>query len=422
MFNIFKTKLLGDISTIKSSKRIFESDYVEKGIPFIRGQEISDKNIGKTKKYECYISNKKYSELKEKYGVPKEGDILITAVGTIGNLYFVENKEQFYFKDGNIIQFTNYSKEVYPKYLYYFMQSYFFRKQIENRLIGAVQKALTMVMLSKIEVNLPEIQDQIKIVDILEKIDAKITINEKINDNLQQLAETIYNYWFVQFDFPDENGRPYKSSGGQMVWNNTLNRSIPLNWNVFDLNSICSFSNGINYDKNEIGNKDYRIVNVRNISSSSVIINSYDLDYITLKQSQADKYLINEDNILIARSGVPGSTRLLLDIEYPTIYCGFIICCTPQIKEQKLYITYHLKQFEGSNVTKTGGSIMQNVSQETLKALKLCIPPKELLTKYNDKINSIYRCIEKNLSEINHLKSLRDYLLPLLMNGQITIE
>ena len=116
--------------------------------------------------------------------MPKKNDILITAVGTIGNTYLVEDNKKFYFKDGNIIWFKNIKKEVYPLYLLFFMKSPFFNQQIEYSLIGAVQKALTIVMLSKIEISLPSLATQRKIATVLSNIDRKISVNREINRNL----------------------------------------------------------------------------------------------------------------------------------------------------------------------------------------------------------------------------------------------
>ena len=132
-----------------------------------------------------------------------------------------------------------------------------------------------------------------------------------INDNLEAMAKQLYDYWFVQFDFPNEEGKPYKSSGGAMVWNEKLKREIPSCFEVVNMGKLCDFRNGINYSKDETGN-DYQIVNVRNISSSRILLDGEDFDVITVPTSKAENYVLKPDDIIIARSGCPGSTRLLL--------------------------------------------------------------------------------------------------------------
>ena len=206
-----------------------------------------------------------------------------------------------------------------------------------------------------------------------------------------------------------------------MVYNKELKRDIPVGWDVKELGDICSFSNGVNYDKDVIGDKKYRIVNVRNVSSSTFLIDKDNLDVIDLVSKQADKYIVANDSILIARSGCPGAVRLLLDNK-DVIYCGFIIQCLPNNATLRYYIAYNLKQYEGSNVTKTGGSILQNVSQDTLKKILLLQPSSYIIDKFNNIIYPIIDSLQLKIKENSDLASLRDFLLPMLMNGQVTFK
>ena len=209
---------LDDICCVSSAKRIFESEYVKQGIPFIRGLEITNGSLLKDEtKFECYISRERYEQIVSKYGKPSKGDILITAVGTIGNLCYITKEMDFYFKDGNIIWFSNINQKCNSKWLYYWMKSQFFKEQIKYSMIGAVQKALTIDMLNKVTISLPPLPIQRKIAAVLTALDDKVALNKRINNKLEVMAKRLYDYWFVQFDFPDENGRPYKSSGGKMV-------------------------------------------------------------------------------------------------------------------------------------------------------------------------------------------------------------
>ena len=303
------------------------------------------------------------------------------------------------------------------EYLYYYLKYHI--KEIEALGSGTTFKEVSKDSMEKYEIELPELSKQEKIVNILADLDEKIINNNAINAELESMAKTIYDYWFLQFEFPNEDGKPYKSSGGKMVWNEELKREIPEGWEVSDLSKLCDFNNGINYDKEELGDKDYKIVNVRNISSTTLLLDKSDLDTICLKSNQADKYLVEDDDILIARSGTPGAVRLLESDVNDIIYCGFIIRCKPKNKEQRYYLTYSLKLLEGSNATKTGGSILQNVSQETLKQISVCIPPNEIVKKYNESINDILRKMQNVIEENRELTSLRDFLIPMLMNGQI---
>ena len=340
--------------------------------------------------------------------------ILLPRKGTLDNIQYSDTP--FWCVD------TTYYSEVNtslanPYYLYRYL-SILNLKGLDS---GTALPSMTFDSYYQIKVFLPSIEIQNKIGDILYKIDKKIALNTRMNAELEAMAKQLYDYWFVQFDFPDENGNPYKSSGGKMVYNPTLKREIPAGWELKYLGNLMDFSNGINYDKNIAGDKEYNIINVRNITSSTVFIVKDDLDRITLPQANANKYMIDEEDIIIARSGTPGATRLI-DSPKDTIYCGFIIKGSPKYPWMKYYLFNILKQLEGTDATKTGGSILQNVSQDTLKGLPLVVPPKINVDMFNETIIRLFSRLNMNLEQSAQLTHLRDSLLPMLMNGQVTVE
>lgn len=405
---------LGDICLIKSAKRIFESEYVEEGIPFIRGQEISDGSVGKTDtQYECKISVERYNELKQTYGVPRYGDILITAVGTIGNLYFVNTDTPFYYKDGNIIQFTDFSSCVYSKYLFYVMKSPFFKKQIEYSLIGAVQKALTMVMLSEIIIPLPPLDEQIKTATVLSTIDDKISTNAVVVTELEAMAKALYDYWFVQFDFPDENGKPYRTSGGEMVWNEQLKREIPKGWEVGRLCDIANITMGqspTGESYNDIG------------------------DGLIFYQGRTDFGL----SFPTPRMYTTAPTRfaqkgdILLSVRAPVGDLNFAMedCCigrglaalNSKLGSQ-MHLFYTLTGFQQIfKVMDGNGTTFGSITKDILFGMAVVIPSDEILKCFDKMVKPIELKIEKCEEEIRELTKLRDWLLPMLMNGQARVE
>ncbi len=307
------------------------------------------------------------------------------------------------------------------KYLNALLHTDYARTYFANNASGSGQRyALSVDALNNFPVPLIPLAEQKRIGNLLSSLDQKIALNRQINDNLEAMAKQLYDYWFVQFDFPNEEGKPYKSSGGKMVWNEKLKREIPDGWEVKKLGEICKFRNGINYAKNEIG-KEYKIVNVRNISSSTILLNGENFDSITVSPTKAKNYILEENDIIIARSGCPGSTRILLSPSN-ILFCGFIICCTPNNSYMRNYLTYCLKQLEGTNATISGGSILQNVSQETLKAIYTTEPSIKIIEQFNDSINLLFERMLNCLTENNILTKQRDELLPLLMNGQVSVN
>ena len=286
---------------------------------------------------------------------------------------------------------------------------------------GSARDNLSQAGLKELKLVLPKTKkEQENLIAVLSLLDSKIELNKQINDNLEAMAKQLYDYWFVQFDFPNEEGRPYKSSGGAMVWNEKLKRKIPSCFEVVKMRNLCNFRNGINYSKDEIGNN-YQIVNVRNISSSRILLDGEDFDVITVPTSKAENYVLKPEDVIIARSGCPGSTRLLL-LPANTLFCGFIICCSPYNSSMRNYLTYCLKQLEGTNATTSGGSILQNVSQDTLKGLHIIVPEKQIIDKFNKTIELIFARMLNCLKESKTLTKQRDELLPLLMNGQATVN
>ena len=190
----WEEKKLVEISELTSSKRIFLNEYVDKGIPFYRGKEITELKKGKKVTDILYISNKKYNEILEKYDVPKQNEILITAVGTLGNVYLISNNEKFYFKDGNLIWLKNIKS--LPKFLTYSLENNY--KKILDTAIGSTQKALTIVNLQKLQLIIPvSLEEQQKISDFLSSIDSKIESIEKELEGLKEFKKGLLQQMFV---------------------------------------------------------------------------------------------------------------------------------------------------------------------------------------------------------------------------------
>lgn len=286
----------------------------------------------------------------------------------------------------------------------------------------SAQPGLSANTLSLLEISVPSFAVQQKVFNYLKLFDSKITNNNAISKELESMAKTIYDYWFLQFEFPDKDGKPYKSNGGKMVWNEQLKREIPEGWEVKKLEDLAQLGNGINYNKNISNGKVYKIVNVRDITSSSLLIDEQNLSKVTLPNKNINNFLVNSNDILIARSGTPGAVRILATTSEKVLFAGFIIHCLPNNPDFKWYLTYTLKGLEGTTATTTGGSILQNVSQTTLKSIPIVLPPTSLVREFNNYTLTMILKLQNLLEESQQLQSLRDFLLPMLMNGQVIIE
>ncbi|MHC3634237.1 restriction endonuclease subunit S [Streptococcus suis] len=320
----------------------------------------------------------------------------------------------------SVVGFNAHKNESSELFVYYVFE--LIKKEIQKTSSGSIQDNINIDYLTKLKLKVPNKDYQDRIVNLLSTIDKKILINNQINEELEAMAKTLYDYWFVQFDFPDENGKPYKSSGGKMVYNDQLKREIPEGWGVKQLGEICEFRNGINYEKSETGDTLSKIVNVRNISNSSTFVTTHDLDSITLDRRRIESYLVTDRTILITRSGIPGATRIVSDIPVNTIYSGFIIGATVANLNLFYYVFYHLKNIEMLMSNQSAGTIMKNISQTTLSEIRIVIPNKEIQKVFSNEVRSLLDVIENNLKQNQELTQLRDWLLPMLMNGQVKVE
>ena len=418
MSRICKLKEIAILKTGPFGTQFKASEYVDEGIPVINVKNIGYGNLY----YEDldFITEETRDRLSEH--ILQTGDIVFGRKGSVDRHCLITEKENGWFQGSDCLRVRITDTLVNPQYVSYYLLSSHVLKSINNAAVGSTMASINMDIIGDIKVALPSYEEQCRIATTLKKLDDKRAINAAINDNLEHQLEDIYSYWFTQFDFPDITGQPYKAAGRAMLWNEKLKREIPSGWDVKSLGELCSFRNGINYDKSVAGNKTYRIINVRNISSSSIVLDEKDLDEICLPQKQGDKYCVANDSIIVARSGIPGATRILHKPSDNTIFCGFIICCTPVDKALQYYLTFYLKQLEGSSATQTGGSILQNVSQDTLSSLLVPVPPLPLITKFNEVALQTIELIHANTNEINELRNLRNWLLPMLMNGQATVS
>ena len=393
----FKTYTLDQLCIVGSSKRVHLSDYVQQGIPFYRSKEVIELSSGKNISEQLFISSEKYSKIKSKFPVPQENDVLITAVGTIGEILVVKDPN-FYFKDGNLIWLRNINFEIIDiDYLYYFLKSDLFQKTIKYNNIGAVQKALTIDFLKTVKIILPSLDNQIKLISVLKLIDKKLKINNQINQELEAMAKTLYDYWFVQFDFPDQNGKPYKSSGGKMVYHPELKREIPEGWGVEKLSYFLTIKNGKDHKHLQDGK-------LAVYGSGGVM------------RTVAD-YLYSGESILFPRKGTLNNV-MYVNEKFWTVDTMFY--SEVNKNSSALYVFYSVKVID-FNKLNTGTGV-PSMTSSILYDLNIIVPEENILEKFNTIVKKNYETIKLNNIQNQELTQLRDWLLPMLMNGQVKVE
>lgn len=416
----FKTYTIEQLCIVGSSKRVHLSDYVQQGVPFYRSKEVIELSSGKNISEQLFISPEKYSEIKSKFPVPQENDVLITAVGTIGEILVVKDPN-FYFKDGNLIWLRNINFDIIDiDYLYYFLKSDLFQKTIKYNNIGAVQKALTIDFLKTVKITLPSLDNQRKLISVLKSIDKKLKINNQINQELEAMAKILYDYWFVQFDFPDQNGKPYKSSGRKMVYNPELKREIPEGWGVAKIEDIAQTGSGGTPKSTNVSyysNGEIPWINSGELEQTVITSTSNFITEEGLNNSSAK--LFPSGTILVAMYGATAGKVSFLTFEAST---NQAICA---IMLNDIRMRYYLKNVIEDLyqylVKLSTGFARDNLSQDMIKNIKVVIPSNDILDRYYDFSNNIIKEITKKQQENEQLTQLRDWLLPMLMNGQVKV-
>lgn len=393
-----KKHKLGDIGEVRMCKRILkEETNTVSGIPFFKIGTFGDVA-------DVFISRKKFEEYKAKYSYPKKGDVLISAAGTIGRTV-VFNGEEAYFQDSNIVWIENDETKVVNALLYYAYKNV--KWKVSN---GSTILRLYNDDLRRTEIIVPaDISVQKKIASVLSTLDKRIENLRAQNRVLEQTAKTIYDYTFLQ------------CAGRKTVYNKILNRNIPTNWEVKKLGEIVDFKNGINYDPSKPGDKKTKIVNVRNVSSSTYFVSETDLDDLFVDEKHAAKYYVSQDDILITRSGTPGAARMIAPSKEPVVYCGFIIKMTFEDKKMKNYLFFKMKELEFAIQKQSAGSILSNISQDILNNLEIATPDANTLNDFNAQIEPLLKKQQVNTKQIEALTTQRNTLLSLLMTGQVEV-
>lgn len=387
------------------------------GIPFITISNFTGQNKISFEDT-MFVPKSYYDKLSETKKAHK-GDILYSVVGSFGKPVYVDFEMPMVFQ--RHIAILRPKSDVNGKYLYYTMLNPQFYRMVDKLAIGCSQRTVTLDTLRNIEVSLPDKDIQDKIVGVLSLIDEKIDINNNVNDNLEQQLMLLYDYWFTQFDFPDNNGNPYQTSGEKMVWNDTLKRNIPENWKVQSVNSNC-LSSIIKPGVEIFNTKTYlATADVKGTSISTGTIVDYDG-----RESRANMQpSINSVWFAKMKNSIK---HLCLNKEMQPIISSSILStgfCGLQCNEISFeYIASYVSNayFEIHKDMLAHGATQEAVNNDDLAGVHIIIPEDTVLRAYHEATQAIYAQISKNICENQELVKLRDWLLPMLMNGQATIN
>ena len=316
-----------------------------------------------------------------------------------------------------------------PLFLSFYLNKPETKKWISLHAVGSSMPNINSEILSKVPIVLPDKREQDSIASFLDNIDNKISNNNDICSDLESMAKLLYDYWFVQFDFPDENGKPYKSSGGKMVWNEELKREIPDGWEVSTLKGKYDIKRGISYTSKDIESGDG--TPMINLACIDIKRNYRDGEIKYYNGNVTPENLLSPNDLLIActdltrNADIVGSPILTPNDGNTYTFSMDIAKLIPNEAELNpiyLYMALRTEYYHKYIKRWASGTNVLHLDLTGLDWYKMWFPPKALQDRFADAIISFEERKHKTMVENQELASLRDFLLPMLMNGQVKVK
>lgn len=363
------------------------------------------------------INQDTFDKLKKRTKLSK-GDFLITTVGTIGEMAFIKDENINYDFQRSVGIIKPNIKFVIPEFLYYSLNNE--KDQINTFIKGAVQKCLFIGEIKNIVVKFPSLENQKKIIKILSCLDRKIDVNKCINENLQKTSQELYKRWFVDFEFPDENGKPYKSSGGKMVESEL--GMIPEDWKVGYISDgilTSIIKPGISlYDgeKKYVATADVVDVSIKNFQNISYANRPSRANMKPINNSVwFAKMQGSNKNILVDKN----CKNIIDDYIFSTGFMGL------ECEKNSIYYIWNYINTDSFSILKDNmstGTLMAGLSNSAMNNFKYIIPNQRLLDSFNEILSSFYSIIFHNINVNDNLENIKNILLPKLMNGEIELD
>ena len=393
-------------------------------IPWLKTEQLGEYKIFDTKEY---ISNLALKECNLKVYPKNTLSIAMYGEGkTRGNVSILAKEMTTNKACCNLI--VNKTIADYKFVFYYLKNSY----NVLRSLSSGIRKNLNSEDIKNFEISLPPLESQQKIAAVLSSLDDKIALNRRMNAKLEQMAKRLYDHWFVQFDFPNADGKPYKVSGGKMVWNETLKREIPEGWKVKKLGELFTTNRGISYSTKTItGEIGIPMINLASFSPDG----SYKIDGIKVYTGEFtqekvlkpfDLVMCNTQQTAIDFSkDIIGKALLVPDIFDGDITSSHHVNAL-NVHDEKLkfylYRLFNTDYFHAYISHYASGTNIMGLDFAGVENYSAVIPSEEILSKFADFTLNIEKKKSEIIRENKNLISLRDRLLPLLMNGQVNIN
>ena len=410
-------KSLGDLSEIKGGKRLTKGHTLveyKTNHPYIRVTDLID--FGVNTDNILYLREETFEKIRN-YTI-NSNDVYISIVGTVGLVGLIPKKLNGANLTENCAKITNIN-EIKKEFLAFFLKSRFGQQQIKMLTVGSTQGKLALSRIKKIKIPIPPLEEQIEICNLLYSLTNKIEINQKMNQTLEEIGQAIFKHWFVHFEFPNEEGKPYKSNAGEMV--DSELGEIPKDWEVFSLGDLCS-SISETYD---LKNKDENFfLNTGDLFDGKVI--NHQFSDVESLPGQAKKK-IRKNDILYSEIRPANRRFAFVDFnaeEYVVSTKLMVLRAndniTPELLFQFLKIHSIIEYFQGLAESRSG--TFPQITFDTIKHIQITLPKnKENLEELGSIFASILKKTNQNVSQNKSLIEIRDSLLPKLMSGKIRV-
>ena len=389
------------------------------GIPVIRNYNLKDGKIDCTNL--SFVSEEDYNE-RVKRAIPEESDIIISREAPMGVVGIIPEGFQCCLGQRLVLLKIDKSKCI-PTYLLYSLMSEYVQLQIRriNR-TGSIVSNLNISSLKELKILLHNFEEQSKIATILSSIDDKISLNNQINQELEAMAKTLYDYWFVQFDFPDQNGKPYKSSGGKMVYHPELKREIPEGWGVETLkdfeSKIITGKTPSRANSDNFGGE-IPFITIGDIRGNTFIYSTSETLTDLGASVQQNKYL-PEGSLCVSCIATVGEIGFTTEWSYTNQQINSIVF---EDETNRYYLYFALKNyFENANAIAKTGNTFANMNKEDFSGIRIILPRNEIKNNFHKITEPYFAQIKCLQGQNQELTQLRDWLLPMLMNGQVKVE
>lgn len=394
----WKRLTIGDHCTVTSSKRFHISDRSSHGVPFYCSKEIIQMFNGEQVDETDYISEDAYEQIKKRYGIPKEGDLLITTRGTLGIPYLYKRNDRFYFADGNLTWLKDFDDELSAEYLYYWLQSYTGKKKIEAIAKGTAQKAVPISAIQDLIIEAPNVHHQLEIIDKILPYDRLIKSNRLQIKLLEEAAQRLYKEWFIDHHFPGYE-------------NVKIVDSIPEGWNIRKLADVADIIMG------QSPTSDTFNLN-RNGLPFHQGVGSYGNRYVKNKvYTTSYTRIANADSILFSVRAPVGR----LNVTKNKIVIGRGLAAFNQKQGYQNYLFYMLKEHYFKDDLIGNGSIFSSITKNELMNQKFIIPDTKTMLAYDNIAKIIDKKIDNLDCQIDLISEARNRLLSKLMSGEIEI-